>query len=127
MTALRLLSAVSLLCVILTAQQTTNSGVRVVQGRITQIRNGMITLKTPNGGPGNSPGLHAKFIVAGATLTIDISHANVFQADGQTPDATPLTAGDRVLVLFTPLASDPTTLSASIVERLALGDTVATH
>jgi hypothetical protein len=104
----------------------------VIQGRITNIQGDLVTVKTPDGYPGG-PGVHAQFVTAGPTFSVDVSRARIFLPDGRQVDKVPLAVGDRVLVVLTSegRARAPGninhTYSAAIVERLALSDKIVAH
>jgi len=108
----------------------------VIQGRVTGIQGALVTVKTPDGYPGG-PGIHAQFVTLGPTFRVDVSRARILLPDGKQPDKTPLAAGDRVLMILSRPDSEPPasgssrnvdqTYFASIVERIAKGDTVVTH
>jgi hypothetical protein len=105
----------------------------VIQGRITGIQGGVVTVKTPDGYPGG-PGGHAQFVIAGPTFRVDVSRARVLLPDGKQTDKLPLAVGDRVLMVLTvPESRSPEpgtvsrTYSATIVERVLQGDKITTH
>lgn len=104
----------------------------VIQGRITKIQGDLVTVKTPDGYPGG-PGVHAQFVTAGRTFSVDVSRARILLPDGSQVDKVPLAVGDRVLVVLTGEGYAPApgninhTYSAAIVERLALSDKIVTH
>jgi hypothetical protein len=105
----------------------------VIQGRITQIQDALVTVKTPDGYPGG-PGIHAQFVTAGPIFKVDVSRARVLLPDGRQADRVPLAVGDHVLVVLTGPDSGPPvpgsvshTYFASIVERVVQTDKIVTH
>lgn len=105
----------------------------VIQGRVTEIKDALVTLQTPAGYPGRTGG-HAMFVTAGRTFKLDISHARVLLPDGRQVDKVPLAVGDRIVVVLNgpdtepPGPGDPNqTYPASIVERIVQGDRITTH
>jgi len=107
----------------------------VIQGRITTLQGGIVTVKTPDGHPGG-PGVHAQFVVAGPTFRVDISGARVLLPDGKQVDGAPLAVGDRVLMVLSGPASGPApngpgnvsqTYFASTIERIVDSDKIVTH
>ena len=105
----------------------------VIQGRIATIEGAIVTVKTPDGYPGERGG-HAQYVTAGPSFRIDISRARVLLADGRQVDKVPLAVGDRVLVLLTgpdlgrqEPGSANRTYFASIVERIVQSDKIVTH
>ena len=108
----------------------------VIQGRITSIAGALVTVKTPDGYPGG-PGGHPEFVLAGSTFKADVSRARVLLPDGRRADTQPLAVGDRVLIVLSssdsgsPAPNSSVNIkriyTASIVERLVVGDKVITH
>ena len=113
-------------------RQPAPSELLVIQGRITGIQGTLLTVKVPNGYPGESGG-HAQFVTAGPIFRVDVSHARVLLPDGKQPDKLPFVIGDHVLMVLTGAnsGSEPgsvsPTYSASIVERVVQGDKIVTH
>ena len=114
-------------------RQAGSSELLVIQGRITGIQGTVVTVKVPNGYPGEKGG-HAQFVTAGPIFRVDISDARVLLPDGKQTDKLPLVIGDRVLMVLNGEKSDSVepssvspTYSASIVERVVEGDKVTTH
>src|SRR5215813_9566115 len=114
-------------------RQPASSQPLVIQGRITGIQGSIVTVKVPNGYPGEKGG-HAQFVTAGPVFRVDVSHARVLLPDGKQADKQPLVVGDRVLMFLTgpdtgsaQTDSVSPTYSASIVERVIQGDKVITH
>ena len=108
----------------------------VIQGRITGIQGALVRVKTPDGYPGG-PGVHAQFVVAGPTFTVDVSSARVLLPGGKQADRRPLAVGDRVLMVLSRPDSDSSapanpgsvnqTYFASVIERIVASDTIVTH
>jgi hypothetical protein len=108
----------------------------VIQGRITGMEGVLTTVKTPDGYPGG-PGGHAQFVTVGPSFRVDISRARVLLPDGRQTDKSPLTVGDRVLmVLSTPDSASsapagPTNANpiyfASTIERVVQSDKIVNH
>ena len=108
----------------------------VIQGRITSIEGALLTVKTPDGYP-RGPGGHPEFVLAGSTFKADVSRARVLLPDGRRADTQQLAVGDRVLIVLSSSHSgspEPNfsvnikrIYTASIVERLVVGDKVITH
>lgn len=108
----------------------------VMQGRIAAIEGAIVTVKTPDGYPGG-PGGHPEIVLAGPTFKADVSHARVLLPDGRRADTQPLAVGDRVLIVLSSSDSGPPApnnfvninriYTASLVERLVVGDKVITH
>ena len=108
----------------------------VIQGRITSMEGALLTVKTPDGYP-RGPGGHPEFVLAGSTFKVDASRARVLLPDGRRADTEPLEVGDHVLIVLS--SSDSSSpapnfsvnikriYTASIVERLVVGDKVITH
>jgi hypothetical protein len=114
-------------------RQPASSQSLVIQGHITGIQGALVTVKGPNGYPGEKGG-HAQFVTAGPVFKVDVSHARVLLPDGKQTDHQPLAIGDRVLMVLTgPDAGSAetggvsATYSASIVERVIQGDKIITH
>jgi hypothetical protein len=114
-------------------RQAASSELLVIQGRITGIQGTVLTVKVPNGYPGEKGG-HAQFVTSGPVFSVDVSNARVLLPDGKQTDKLPLVIGDRVLMVLTGASSGPAepgsvrpTYSALIVERVAPGDKVITH
>lgn len=113
-------------------RRSTSSELLVIQGRITGIQGTLLTVKAPNGYPGEKGG-HGQFVTAGPTFRVDISHARVLLPDGKQADKLPLVTGDHVLMVLTganPGSTQPgvsQTYSALIVERVVQGDKIITH
>jgi len=117
----------------LAGRQPASSQSLVIQGHITGIQGTLVTVKVPNGYPGEKGG-HAQFVTAGPLFRVDVSHARVLLPDGKQADKQPLVVGDRVLMFLTgpdtgsaQTDSVSPTYSASIVERVIQGDKVITH
>jgi hypothetical protein len=105
------------------------TGLRVIQGRITAIDGSRVTVKTPDGYPGG-PGVHAQFVTAGPVIEADTAGGQILQPDGRRPDARPLLVGERVLMVLGPAdeaAAGSGMGHAVIVERLAAGDKIVSH
>lgn len=114
-------------------RQPASSEPLVIQGRITGIQGTLVTVKVPNGYPGDKGG-HAQFVTAGPTVKVDVSHARALLPDGKQTDKVPLAIGDRVLMVLTGAntgSAQPGSVSptyyASIVERVVQGDKIMTH
>ena len=114
-------------------RQPAPSELLVIQGRITAIQGTVVTVKLPNGYPGEKGG-HAQFVTAGPIFRVDVSHARVLLPDGKQADKLPLVIGDHVLMVLTgPGAGPPEPgqvgpmYSASIVERVLQTDKIITH
>ena len=114
-------------------RQPASSQPLVIQGRITGIQGSIVTVKVPNGYPGEKGG-HAQFLTAGPIFRVDVSHARVLLPDGKQTDNLPLAIGDQVLMVLTgsdagsaETGSVSPTYSASIVERVVQGDKITTH
>jgi hypothetical protein len=117
-------------------RQPVSSDPLVIQGRITTMQGGLVTVKTPDSYPGG-PGIHAQFVIAGPTFKVDVSRARVLLPDGKQPDKLPLAVGDRVLMVLrepgsgSPEPSNPGNINrtylASIIERIADTDKIVTH
>ena len=100
----------------------------LIQGSVLAVQESVITVKTPNYGPGleHSSRPHSMLIVAGKTFHVDVSHALFETPDGrsQSRGQTPA-VGDSVMVLLSmPTAvgkaddsANPPTYTATIVER----------
>jgi hypothetical protein len=118
------------------SRQLASSEPLVIQGRITGIRGGLVTVKTPDGYPGRSGG-HAQFVTGGPTFRVDVSRARVLLPDGEQADKLPLAIGDRVLMILSgpdsgsPAPGSPRSVDqtyfASIIERIAQSDAINTH
>jgi hypothetical protein len=114
-------------------RQCAPSDLLVIQGRVTNIVDALVSVKTPDGYPGERGG-HPLFVVAGATFSVDITRARLLLPDGKQADRTSLVVGDRVLmVLSGPDSGSPQSGSlthayfACIVERIAQSDKITTH
>ena len=110
-----------------------SSQLLVIQGRITGIQGMIVTMKLPDGYPGEKGG-HAQFVTTGPIFRVDVSHARVLLPDGKQTDKLPLAIGDRVLMVLTgsyagsaESGSVRPTYSASIVERVVSDDKITTH
>ena len=108
----------------------------VIQGRITGIQGGLVTVKIPDGYPGG-PGGHAQFVTAGPTYRVDVSRARVLLPDGKQTDERLLAVGDRVVMVVSgPEPESPVPGSrpkvspmyyASVIERVLQSDRIVTH
>lgn len=114
-------------------QQPASPGLLVIQGRITRIQGTVVTVKLPNGYPGESGG-HPQFVTSGPIFRVDVSRARILLPDGKQTDKQPLAVGDHVLMVLTVPDSSSAepgnvspTYSASIVERVVPGDKIITH
>ena len=87
-------------------RQPASFGPLVIQGRITAIQGALVTVKTPDGYPGE-PGIHAQFVTVGPTFKVDVSRARLLLPDGKQADKVPLAVGDRVLMVSWPAESRP--------------------
>jgi hypothetical protein len=114
-------------------RQCSSSEAIVIQGRVTKIVDALVSVKTPDGYPGEGGG-HPLFVVAGPTFSVDITGARLLLPDGKRVDRRSLVVGDRVLMVLSgsdsgsPQSSSLTqTYFACIVERIVQSDKVTTH
>ena len=103
----------------------------VIQGRVTEIQDTQVKVKTPDGMPGG-PGIHAMYVTSGPTFEVDISHARVLLPDGKHADKAPLAVGEHVVMVLEKLRTkaqnnETPAYSASVIERVAAGDSIVTH
>jgi len=86
------------------AAQTASANLRqVIIGRVVAVSASLLTIRTPDHGPGLShgPGIHSMLIIAGKTLQIDISHAAWHRLDGVMIVKPHILIGDEVTVYAT--------------------------
>ena len=104
-----------------------------IQGRVTKIVDALVSVKTPDGYPGEGGG-YPLFVAAGPTFSVDITGARLLLPDGKRVDRQSLVVGDRVLMVLSgsdsgsSQSSSPTqTYFACIVERVVQSDKITTH
>jgi hypothetical protein len=114
-------------------RQSASSDLLVIQGRVTKIVDALVSVKTPDGYPGEGGG-HPLFVVAGPTFSVDITGARLLLPDGKQSDRRSLVVGDRVLMVLSrsdsgshPSSSVTQTYFAFIVERIVQSDKITTH
>ena len=114
-------------------RQCASSEPLVIQGRVTRIVDALVSVKTPDGYPGEG-GAHPLFVAAGPTFSVDITGARLLLPDGKHVDKRSLVVGDHVLMVLSsshsgsPQSSSLTqTYSACIVERTVESDKITTH
>ncbi len=104
----------------------------LVQGRVTEVHDTMITVKTPDGAPGGE-GIHPMYVTSGPTFQVDVSRARFTLPDGKQLDTKPLSVGEHVVMALAKpklTARNRDTIQtylASVVERVAPGDSIVTH
>jgi hypothetical protein len=114
-------------------RQCSSSEAIVIQGRVTKIVDALVSVKTPDGYPGEGGG-HPLFVVAGPTFSVDITGARLLLPDGKQSDRRSLVVVDRVLMVLSrsdsgshPSSSVTQTYFAFIVERIVQSDKITTH
>jgi hypothetical protein len=110
-------------------------GAFVIQGRITKIEGGVVTVKTPDVNPPVQQG-RPLYVVAGSKFRVDVSSARTLMPDGKTIDKQPLAAHEHVLMVLSGTAPEPgpgnpgsagQIYSASVIERLTQSDVIELH